>query len=695
MALTIGRVVGQGGYGTVHFGRWQGQACAVKQVLLSESEYQHIAIQKEIMLLQQLRHRHIIQFYKSFHHNGQLVIVMDFAEGGSLRHVIEETNSYNNGGSRRHTSLGSSSIHSSNSASRGEQAVVHLLQGWEDRTRIAQEIARGLAYMHSENILHRDLKSANVLLTRHMEVRLCDFGMATVKTTSASKSLADDNDGAVGGGGLKGTLRWMAPELLDLRPTYSTKSDIYALGMVMWEMAANCTTPFRDQPNQHVVMVSVVNGKREAIPDHTPFDYQKWIERCWEQDPAKRPDAKEMVGHIDEPEANFADLGYQGSTVNVTSEMISNNLPGRLPPFNDDLSSGNYASHELSFNSSAESVSITQSLRRPLPVPSPPTMPRGQGDWAQHSLPPPRGNSGEGDVDQNQRNDPTLFLGPQIGYGIYGTVYKGKWARQVCAVKKIRSSYAQHHKVVLDYEVRIMERLRHRHVTQFYGTSYHHGSLVIISELAEGGCLEDALQSSVLFPETMAARGSGRPSVNGVGIGDWPTKERLVQEIASGLAYIHDHGIIHRNLRSCNVMLTKDGRAKLTSFALAIEISPAPNTTEESTYAELHRRALVGSQGWMAPELLSTSVQPIPYSVKSDMYAFGMVMWELATHLSMPFRVLKDDASVFTHVLTGVLEHIPEHTPSTFRLWIERCFDSCPANRPNAEDILNDEDDDF
>ncbi|KAG0263435.1 copper transport protein ctr1 [Actinomortierella ambigua] len=718
MSLILGKVVGQGGYGTVHFGRWQGQACAVKQVLLSESEYQHVAIQREIQLLQQLRHRHIIQFYKSFHHEGQLVIIMDFAEGGSLRHVIEETNNYNSTGS------GNKTISEDDLNYTGGSRWAMRLQGWEDRTRIYQEIARGLAYMHSENILHRDLKSANVLMTRHLEVRLCDFGLATVKTTSASKSFADDT--AVGGG-LKGTLRWMAPEVLDLRPAYSTKSDIYALGMVMWEMAANCTTPFKDQPNQHVVMASVVNGKREMVPDHTPADYRRWIERCWEQDPAFRPDAKEMVGHVSEPEADFADLEYHGSTVDVTSGMISRLSITQPPAFDDELllpttkvaspppsstlagdtiqqptilsipsdfsneSSKSWGS--LSNNSPSTSWAAPtlpeQSSRLPA---SPPFIPKRPTATKDQDPGGRKGGRDESKIDKGQRTDPKLVLGSRIGSGIFGEVFKGKWARQICAIKKFRRTYAQDREASILHEIGIMERLRHRHIIQFYGTSHHKGSMVIIYELAEGGSLQDALRSPIFFPDTAGAAasqaGAGGGGTTGVAVGDWSTKERLAQEIALGLAYIHDQGVIHRNLRSRNVMLTKDGRAKLTSFALALEIPPTAVKEGGYGYALPHEKGVAGSPRWMAPELL-TGGAPIRYSFKSDMYSFGMVLWELSANSCFPFAHLHDEESVFAHVRVGGREHIPDHTPQAFCKWIERCFDSDPTNRPTVEDILD------
>ncbi|KAF9966900.1 hypothetical protein BGZ73_000810, partial [Actinomortierella ambigua] len=208
-------------------------------------------------------------------YQGRLVLVMEYADGGCLEDAID----------------------------RGQL-------DWPNKTRIAQEIVRGLAFIHHMNVIHRDLKSMNVLLTRYREVKLCDFGMATVKVRSTSKSTS----------AAKGTLRWMAPEIFAARPKYSTKSDMFALGTVMWEMAANCTTPFKDLSDNLIVVNLIRAGEREVLPDDTPQDYRQWVERCWDQDPDKRPEAKEMVVKDEEPVRDGRVRGG-GSTVSITQSM--------------------------------------------------------------------------------------------------------------------------------------------------------------------------------------------------------------------------------------------------------------------------------------------------------------------------------------------------------------------------------------
>ncbi|KAG0260131.1 hypothetical protein DFQ27_003740 [Actinomortierella ambigua] len=248
----IGKLIGTGAYGAVFKGRYNTRKAAIKRFQLHQHNTDEVeTIEHEIGLLKRLQYRHVIQFYGVHRQGNEISLVMDFAEGGSLKQAIEDSR----------------------------------VAGWHIKSRIAQEIAYGPAYIHHEGILHRDLKSDNVLLSSHMEVKLCDFGLAVVKTSNSGHSTEV----------MRGTVRWLAPELVaSERPRYTTKSDMYALGMVMWEMAAMCTVPFKAMTNNLVMAKAVHGGQREKLPEKTPAIYQHWVDLCWKHDPSDRPDAHEV-----------------------------------------------------------------------------------------------------------------------------------------------------------------------------------------------------------------------------------------------------------------------------------------------------------------------------------------------------------------------------------------------------------------
>ncbi|KAF9977124.1 ATP-binding cassette, sub-B (MDR TAP), member 4 [Actinomortierella ambigua] len=251
------------------------------------------SISEEIEALFSLCHRNVLRFYTKTYHEGKLAIVAEDAGGGSL-----------------------------------ENAIKSRYLDWSNKSHIAEQIAHGLKYLHRKKIIYRGLRSTCVLLTdADMTVKLCDFGIPTIKDVIASKNPKGREAEAV---------RWMAPELLTTsQPVYSYKSDVYALGVVMWEMAASCTVPFRGQPDDRKVMEWVIGGRRERLPVDTPPEYRLYVQQCWDQDAHKRPSAADLVSlsrdmaSDDDGEDSFS----SSSTLSITESLVRRlNIDSPSPP---------------------------------------------------------------------------------------------------------------------------------------------------------------------------------------------------------------------------------------------------------------------------------------------------------------------------------------------------------------------------
>ncbi|KAG0364385.1 hypothetical protein BGZ54_007578, partial [Gamsiella multidivaricata] len=217
-------LVGNGAFGEVYKWNRHGTMMAVKRLRIGNGD--NSVIKTEAKIVSRLAHRHIIQCYGVELDDLYAYIITDYAEGGSLTKAIPRLD-------------------------------------WDNKIRIAAEAAQGLGYLHSMDIIHRDIKGDNILLTKHNEVRLCDFGMAKVMDSAVSVSRYRR----------KGTAGYIAPELISRSPKYSAKSDVFALGIVM----------------------------REMLDQNAPPDYTVLMTRCIDADPNNRPTTDEIEDTLQVP----------------------------------------------------------------------------------------------------------------------------------------------------------------------------------------------------------------------------------------------------------------------------------------------------------------------------------------------------------------------------------------------------------
>ena len=160
------------------------------------------------------------------------------------------------------------------------------------RLRIAAETATGIAYLHLSDvsIVHGDMKAGNVLLTKDLSVRICDFGMSEAKNRSKTMTVAASSSGK---GGTSLTVAWSAPELFKDRPK-SFATDVYALGLTLWEIYER-RVPFGNMPEAAVVNQVLSGHRPEMGSTEMPDEIRKLIQLCWSEDPRERPAADKMA----------------------------------------------------------------------------------------------------------------------------------------------------------------------------------------------------------------------------------------------------------------------------------------------------------------------------------------------------------------------------------------------------------------
>ena len=166
-----------------------------------------------------------------------------------------------------------------------------------ERTRLAFEVVKCCNFLHAMPppygpILHRDIKSLNFLLDDRLSVRVADFGLSKLQHSIYNTS------SMLQGAGIAGTVQWMAPEVFSAADLYTDKSDVFSIGVVLWEVATG-EKPWDRKPPA-VIAGAVCAGKRLNIPDRVPAFFREWIEDCWWQEPTQRPSCGQLLDSIEQ-----------------------------------------------------------------------------------------------------------------------------------------------------------------------------------------------------------------------------------------------------------------------------------------------------------------------------------------------------------------------------------------------------------
>ncbi|GAM28453.1 hypothetical protein SAMD00019534_116290, partial [Acytostelium subglobosum LB1] len=255
--------IGSGTYSKVYKGRYIDKFVAIKTLRGNMTPEQIQGFRKECDVLSTIKSPHLISFYGSCIEDSQLSMVVEYCSRGTLYKVLNTSFDFE----------------------------------WDKWFRWMIQVVEGVQYLHNMNppMVHRDLKTLNILLSAEYNTKLCDFGLTRTMTMTNVSTL----------GMLRGTMAYTAPEIYD-GMLFNTKSDVYSLGVIMWELVQRCITgayqrPFHDYPISMDIQIIILTSKNKVRPklhEGCPERLKNLITNCWDQDPNTRPTTSDLLSEL-------------------------------------------------------------------------------------------------------------------------------------------------------------------------------------------------------------------------------------------------------------------------------------------------------------------------------------------------------------------------------------------------------------
>lgn len=272
-------LLGKGSSGLVYKGEWKKRPVAIKVFTPFEISDKDVeSYMQETLMIQQLQagegHPFIVEYFGLCVCPPDICLVFEYCEKGDLAQVLAK-----------------------------EKQLP-----WAIKMKFAIECASAVAYMHSKKLVHRDIKSQNFLVSADWACKLADLGLArTAPTRDAVMSV------------MAGTVGYLSPEIMQ-RKKYDSSSDVFALAIVLWEIATQ-EQPFKGLQDEQIEDM-ICEGIRPSWKDkRIPFEYQLLLERAWSAEPAERPSALELMETLRTIASELP--GISGSSFSQGSRQLS------------------------------------------------------------------------------------------------------------------------------------------------------------------------------------------------------------------------------------------------------------------------------------------------------------------------------------------------------------------------------------
>uniref|UniRef100_A0A7N8Y9M8 non-specific protein-tyrosine kinase n=1 Tax=Mastacembelus armatus TaxID=205130 RepID=A0A7N8Y9M8_9TELE len=247
-----------------------------------------------------------------------------------------------------------------------------------------------------------------------------------------------------------------------------------------------------------------------------------------------------------------------------------------------------------------------------------------------------------------------LILGQELGSGQFGLVLEGKWRDRKVAVKMIREECMSNEE--FKEEAKVMMHLSHCKLVQLYGVCIQRSPMCLVFEFMENGCLSDYLraQKGCLSQEVMLG---------------------MCLDVSEGMAYLESSNFIHRDLAARNCLVSINNEVKVSDFGMTRYVLDDQYTSSQCSKFPVK---------WSAPEV----IKYCKFSSKSDVWSFGVFMWEVYNEGRLPYEN-RSNAEVVESLNAGLRLLKPRLAPDSVHLLMEWCWKEKQEDRPSFAVLLH------
>ncbi|KAF7354936.1 Protein kinase domain-containing protein [Mycena sanguinolenta] len=594
-AERMGQQVAGGGFGDIRKGSVGGQTVAVKSMRQFKDDDVKVSMKKlgrEALIWRQLSHPNLLPFFGLYMLDNRLCLISPWMDNGDLKDFLKN-------------------------------APADI-----DHISLMVDVARGLDYLHSQDVVHGDLKPVNILVTPSGKACISDFGLSTIVDALSLKMSFSSRSGRAG------TIRYQAPELLKNESSTHFGSDIYAFACVGYEILTG-KVPFYEVANEAAVICKVVidearpSGLEMIFPDHLRL----LLEGCWHRKAETRPTSTDILRRLLSQPMGDEIRGSHPADWDYTYSARFRRSIQEWPLFPSIAE----VEQRLLVNTGEEETTKIIETRTNIDVTR--TLP-----WFVKTR--------------------DIRLGAKIGSGGFSVVYKGRWLTRDMhvAVKVFREPDAINE--LLD-EVFIWRSFDHPNLHPFLGAAPFENPAFVVSPLCING---NALEYLLKNPQA--------------------DKLQILHDIGRGMEYLHAQNVVHGDLKARNVLINDQGHALVADFGLAkfarvsvkSAIAQSPNIDSTPTTPKMVN--VVGTIHWLAPECFVEGGS----TRASDAWAMGMCAYELFTEGKIPLvEIAADDLG--QRLLDGTRPSRVDAIPDSAWTIMERCWAHEPLTRPTFSQL--------